>query len=68
MRVSPNAVLVSELGRLHRLIGSLILVSCIVKHITLVGTANWTVTQLLLLLLMLLLLVLIIATTFEHIV
>ena len=44
VRIPPHIVFVSELGRLLGLICALILVSCVVKNITLIGTAFWTVT------------------------
>ena len=67
VRIPPHVVFVSELGRLLGLVCALILISRVVKNITLIGTAFWTVTQLLLLL-MLLLLVLLITTALQHVV
>ena len=65
MRFPSYTVLVSELGRLYGSICTLILVSSVVKNITLIGAADRTVTWLLMLL-MLLLLVLLISCALEH--
>ena len=66
MRVPPYVVIVSELGRRDGRIRTLvILVRCVVKHIALIGTAHWTVTQVLMMLTMMMGL-LCIATAFEH--